>query len=112
MKKTTIRRGDIFFVDFDPSRGTEIQKLRPALVCSTDLMNDKFHRIIVAPITSNLSKIYPFEYEIKNEIIMGKVMFDQLRSIDKIRLGKKKGSLALNQMQEIDLILKMILNLK
>lgn len=112
MKQMNIRRGNIFWVDFDPSRATEIQKKRPSLVCSHDILNENSSRIIVAPITSNLKKIYSFEYEIKSDSsIKGKIMLDQLRSIDKSRLGDRLGDLSLKEMQEIDVILKFILGL-
>lgn len=113
MKQTLIKRGDIFWVDFDPSKATEIQKKRPALVCSHDVMNENSSRIIVAPITSNLAKIYPFEYAIHDhDQVKGKIMFDQLRSIDKSRLGKKIGNLSIREMQEIEIILKFVLGIQ
>ena len=112
MKQTPIRRGDIFWVDFDPAKASEIQKIRPALVCSNDIMNEHSNRVIVAPITSNLKKIYSFEYEIAAHTeIKGKVMLDQIRSIDKSRLGKKLNSLSITEMHEVDLIMKFILAL-
>ena len=83
--------------------GTEIQKKRPAVVCSHDIMNENSSRIIVAPITSNLKKVYSFEYEIVGHSeIEGKVMIDQIRSIDKSRLGKKIGSFSMREMLGIE----------
>ena len=112
MKQMRIRRGDIFWVDFDPSKASEIQKTRPSLVCSHDIMNENSSRVIVAPITSNLKKVYSFEYSIKDlSDVQGKIMLDQMRSIDKSRLGKKIGSLSIKDMQEIDLIIKFVLGL-
>lgn len=113
MKRTNINRGDIFWVDFDPSKATEIQKARPSLVCSHDILNENSSRIIVAPITSNLKKIYSFEYAIKNHPhVEGKIMLDQMRSIDKSRLGKKVGSFTFREMQEIDMIIKFVLGIQ
>lgn len=113
MKPTHIKRGDIFWVDFDPSVGTEVRKTRPALVCSADAMNEKFSRIIVSPITSNISKVYSFEYVLLiQENVKGKVMLDQLRSMDKSRFGKKICSVSFREMQEIDLVIKLVLALQ
>lgn len=113
MKQTLIRRGDIYWVDFDPSKATEIQKTRPALVCSHDILNENSSRIIVAPITSNLKRVYSFEYQVKNHPqVIGKIMFDQMRSIDKSRLGKKEGCLSFKEMNEVDLILKFVLGIQ
>lgn len=76
-------------------------------------MNENSARIIVAPITSNLKKVYSFEYAIKDHpTISGKIMLDQLRSVDKTRLGKKEGSLSFKEMQEIEPIIKFILGMQ
>lgn len=110
--KTTIRRGDLFWVNFDPAKATEIQKTRPALVLSHDLLNENSSRIIVAPITSNLKKVYSFEFAIKgHSTIEGKAMLDQMRAIDKSRLGQKIGSLSPSEMDEISIILRFTLGL-
>ncbi len=112
MKQTLIKRGDIFWVDFDPAKATEIQKIRPAVICSHDILTENSSRVIVAPITSNLKKIYSFEYVVKGlSNLEGKIMLDQIKSIDKIRLGKKIGSLSLKEMQDIDVIIKFVLGL-
>lgn len=109
----TVIRGDIFWVDFDPSKATEIQKIRPALLCSYDILNEHSTRIIVAPITSKLNRVYSFEYALlHHSFVKGKIMLDQVRSIDKSRLGKKIGSLSIREMNEIEEILKLVLGLK
>ena len=113
MKQTNIKRGDIFWVDFDPSTGTEIRKRRLALVCSHDDMNQNSNRIIVAPIISNLNKVYTFEYAITGySFVNGKVMIDQIKCVDKIRLGTKIRSIALKETNEVDLIIKFVLGVK
>ena len=113
MKRTIIRRGDIFWVDFDPSKATEIQKKRPSVICSHDILNENSARIIVATITTKVKKVYSFEYVIKNhKDVEGKIMLDQMRSIDKSRLGLKLGSFSLSEMHEIDLIIKFLLGLQ
>lgn len=113
MKQTIIKRGDIFWVDFDPSKATEIQKTRPSIILSHDILNENSSRVIVAPITSNLKKVYSFEYAIKDHSgVKGKIMLDQMRSIDKSRLGKKTGSFSLKELQEIDLIIKFVLGIQ
>lgn len=113
MRQTIIKRGDIFWVDFDPSTGTETRKKRPALVCSLDAMNENSNRVIVAPITSNLKKIYAFEYAITgHSFIKGKAMIDQIKAVDKTRIGSKVGNIHLREMNEVDAIIKFVLGLK
>lgn len=112
MKQALIKRGDIFWVNFDPSKATEIQKTRPAVILSHDIMNENSSRVIVAPITSNVSKVYSFEYRVLLKAVSGKIMLDQLRAIDKIRLGDKAGCLTIKEINEIEIIIKFVLGLK
>ena len=80
MRQTLIKRGDIFWVDFDPSKASETQKIRPSLICSHDILNENSSRVIAAPITSNVKKVYSFEYAIKNHPeVQGKIMFKSVR---------------------------------
>lgn len=112
MKQILIRRGDVFWVDFDPAKASEIQKTRPALVCSHDTLNQYSSRIIVAPITSQLKKVYSFEHAISGQAgLEGKIMLDQIRSVDKSRLSKKMGCLTIRDMQEIEIILRFVLGM-
>ena len=113
MKQMTIKRGDMFWVDLDPARDTEIQKTRPCVIISHDAMNDNYTRFIIAPITSNVKKVYPFDYLLKDHYeISGKVLLHQLRTVDKRRLGKKIETIAVGEMKEINEILEFILGLK
>jgi len=52
MVSRIIHRGEVYWVNLDPTLGTEIQKTRPALVVSPNDMNAALPRVIVAPITS------------------------------------------------------------
>ena len=113
MRQTNIKRGDIFWVEFDPSVGTETRKRRPALVCSHDDMNENSNRIIVAPITSKLKRVYSFEYAIvDHSFVNGKAMIDQIKAVDKSRVKDKISSIKTKEMAEIDVILKLVLGLK
>lgn len=76
-------------------------------------MNENSSRIIVAPITSNLKKIYSFEYSLKDHPnVMGKVMLDQIRTVDKSRLENKLDHLSIKEMQKMELILKFALGIQ
>ena len=85
-----VKRGDVYWVNLDPSVGTEIKKTRPALVVSPDDMNESLPRVIVAPLTS---KAHPLgcRPELVFEGKRSFILLDQLRSVDKHRLGKKMG---------------------
>jgi mRNA interferase MazF len=81
MATYTPQKGDIIWIDFDPSSGKEIQKRRPALVLSSSDYNKKSHFIMVCPITSKI-KNYPFEIVINQPKISGAILADQIKSFD------------------------------
>lgn len=75
------KRGDIIWLEFDPQKGNEIQKTRPALVISPFSYNQKTGLGLFMPITSQI-KGYPFEVIIDEDEIKGVILCDQLRSLD------------------------------
>lgn len=105
------RRGEIFWVKFDPAMGAEIKKTRPALIVSPDAANEFSKRIIVAPITSSVENIYPFEAKIAINFKECKVLLNQIRTIDKVRLGSKMTTLDSATMHEVNKALKIALDL-
>jgi mRNA interferase MazF len=54
-------RGSVWWVEFEPSIGSEIKKTRPAVIVSNDLANQHLTRVVVIPFTSNVSRVYPGE---------------------------------------------------
>ena len=81
MVKFIPERGDVVWLDFEPQKGKEIQKTRPAVVISVGKYNLKSGLALFAPITSQI-KGYPFEVTISSEQIKGVVLCDQVRSMD------------------------------
>ena len=75
------KRGDIVWLAFDPQKGKEIQKTRPALTISPLQYNQKTGLALFMPITSQI-KNYPFEVILDERGIKGAVLADQLRSLD------------------------------
>jgi mRNA interferase MazF len=88
------RRGEVWWVSFDPSVGGEIQKTRPAIVLSNDAANTALNRVIVVPITSQVAKVYPGEALVTVNGEQRKAMADQIMIASKRRLKNKIGSLA------------------
>ena len=92
LKSPPILRGEVYWVNLDPTVGTEIQKTRPALVISPDDMNAALPRVIIAPITSAGQPL-----GCRPELVFAKkparILLDQLRCVDKVRLMKKMGSI-------------------
>jgi mRNA interferase MazF len=104
-------RGEIYWVNLDPTIGSEIPKTRPAVVVSNDVGNEYSSRVIVAPITSGgVERIYPFEALIPagegGVDRTSKALLNQVRTVDKRRLGRRIGRLSAERMLDIDRAIK------
>ncbi len=86
------KRGEIYWVDFEPTYGGETKKRRPALVVSNDIGNELSKVVSVAPISSKVTRTYPFEVKTVVAKKDAKIMLNQCRAIDKSRLGQKIGT--------------------
>ena len=89
---TPVRRGDVFLVALEPTRGREMRKTRPCLVLSPDDLNEALSTILVAPMTTG-SKAYPFRVSCKFGGKLGHIVLDQIRTVDTVRLVKKIGEI-------------------
>lgn len=86
-------RGDVYLVQLDPTRGSEIRKTRPCLVVSPDELNDHLRTVIVAPMTTG-GYAYPWRVSCRFQGRSGFVVTDQLRTVDVERLTRRLGRLA------------------
>lgn len=105
------RRGDIVWVSLDPTVGSEIKKRRPGLIISNDIANAHSARVLIAPLTSQIKNIYPFEVMTNVNGKNGKILLDQIRAVDKIRLGQTICSIDPINMQQVEKALKLVLAL-
>lgn len=85
-----VKRFEVWLVKLDPTLGSEINKTRPCLVISPDVVNNHINTITVAALTSTI-KPYPTRVTCVFQKHQGQVALDQIRSVDKIRLIKKLG---------------------
>lgn len=101
-----IRRGEIYWVNLDPTIGAEIQKTRPALVVSNDQNNEAAETVTVLPITQKTHRVYPFELALaKTQSGLkedSKIKANQIRTVDKKRLGKLIGSISAQTMANVE----------
>lgn len=111
-----VRRGDIFWVDLDPVKGSEQGKTRPCVVIQSDQGNKSSPTTIVAPITSSYERIYPTDVELEvgegNLEKRSKVLLNQIVAVDiDSRVKGKVGCLSEERMEEIDQKIKYSLGL-
>ena len=86
-------RGEVFLVELDPTRGSEIRKTRPCVVVSPDELNHHLRTSIVAPMTTG-GRPYPFRIPCRFAGKSGHVVLDQLRTVDRERFRKRLGVVA------------------
>ena len=87
-----VKRFDVYLVCLDPTVGSEIKKTRPALVISPDEMNRYIRTVIIAPMTTK-GRRYPTRVPCTFDGKTGRIVLDQIRTVDKSRLVKRLGSL-------------------
>ena len=110
------KRGEIYLVEFDPARGHEIQKTRPALIIQNDIGNRYSPVTIVAAITSKFAAPpHPTDVIVKGApsglSLPSAVVLNQIRSVDRQRLVRRLGRLDAAAMQQVDQALKISLGL-
>lgn len=102
------KKGGIYWVDLEPTRGGETQKVRPGLVVSNDVGNETSKVVMIAPITSKVKRIYPFEVKITLNEKPAKIMLNQCRALDKARIGKKISEVDSETMRAIEDAIKVV----
>ena len=111
-----MKRGEIYYANLSPVVGSEIDKRRPVLVVSNDANNRAANTVTILPITSNVTRIYPFEVLLNSEDSglpkPSKIQAQQIRTISKQRIeGEVLGNLSDEIMQLVDAALKLHLAL-
>jgi mRNA interferase MazF len=115
-----MRRGDIYLVDFAPSRGSEVDKSRPAILVSNDGANRRAEHIgrgvlAVVPVTSNIKRVYPFQVLLP-AVSTGlkqdsKAQAEQIKAVDLERFYGRIGSVSAELMAQVDEALRVHLDL-
>lgn len=90
LEQTPPTRGEVYLIDLDPTRGSEIRKTRPCVVVSPDELNQHLRTVIVAPMTTG-GQAYPWRVRCRFRDRSGFVAIDQLRTVDSERLVKRLG---------------------
>jgi mRNA interferase MazF len=115
-----MRRGEVRLVEFEPARGAEANKTRPAVIVSNDRANamaDRLGRgvVTVLPLTSNTERVYPFQVLLPADDSGlprdSKVQAEQVRSVAVERIGRRVGAVPPGLMADVDAALRLHLGL-
>jgi mRNA interferase MazF len=103
-----IKQYAVHWIDLDPTRGSEVNKTRPCVILSPDEMNRYVRTVIVAPLTHTI-KAYPSRVTCDVKGQQGSVMLDQIRTVDKSRIGNAIDKLKAKEIVEIKHIINQML---
>jgi mRNA interferase MazF len=106
-----MKRGEVWWVNFEPSVGGEIKKRRPAVIISNDAANKYLNRVQVVPLTTKVGRVYPSEAVVMLNDRPNKAMADQLTTVSKQRLNNRVGSLTNADMRKVEQVVKVQLDL-
>ncbi len=100
MKPVTVKTGEVWLINLDPTVGSEIQKTRPCVVISPAEMHDYLRTVIVAPMTTG-SRLAGFRVAVTFQGKSGLILLDQIRTLDKSRLVKRIGSVQAATLEKV-----------
>lgn len=106
-----MKRGEIWWVNFDPSVGGEIKKKRPAIIVSNNASNKHLNRVQVVPLTSHIGRVYPSEAVVNVKGKTNKAMADQLTTVSKLRLINSDGKVSYKDLKKVERAIKIQLGL-
>jgi mRNA interferase MazF len=108
-----IERGDIYWVELDPTRGAEISKTRPCVVLSAIEINLHRKTVIVVPLTTtSAAPAPPLLVAVPSAGATSKARIEHIRAVDKTRLQRRIGRLSSADLQSIEVALRQILRLR
>lgn len=103
-----VKRYSIYWVDLNSTKGSEIKKIRPAVIVSPNELNEHLETVIIVPVTSK-NRSYPWRVSCDIEGKKGSLVTDQIRSIDKIKLGAYIGELSQEEIEKLKNIFEELL---
>src|SRR5438132_1540533 len=106
-----MKRGEVWWVNFEPAVGGEVRSQRPAVIVSNDAANKHLNRLQVVPLTTSVERLYPSEAAVTVRGKKHKAMADQLTTVSKGRLQNRVGRLSKIEMRGVEQAIKVQLEL-
>ena len=103
-----VKQYEVYWISLDPTQGSEIAKTRPCVVVSPDELNRSLRTVVIVPITSTIKK-YPWRVNCVVQKKNGSIATDQVRVVDKTRLGSKIGNLSATEIKKLKQVLQEML---
>lgn len=107
----TVRRGEVWWVDLDPTRGSEIRKTRPAVVLTADALNRARRTVVVVPLSTGPTPRPPIVVATASAGAGSVAVCDQVRAVDKSRLTRRVGQLATADLRMVEDGMRVVLGL-
>jgi mRNA interferase MazF len=109
--RDALRRGEIWWVDLEPTQGAEIRKIRPAAIVTVDALNRARRTVVVVPLSTGPAPHPPVTVSVPSAGSRSVAVCDQVRAIDKRRLTRRGGSLSPADLRSLEAALRRILRL-
>ncbi len=106
------KRGEVWWVDLEPTRGGEMQKTRPCVVLTNDILNQHRLTVVIVPLSTTSPKAKPLYVPVPSAGAKSQAVIDQVRVVDKSRLLGRVGELAERELEEVSAALMRVLSLR
>ena len=106
-----MKRGEVWWTEFDPAKGVEVRKTRPAIILSVDQINRARGSVIVVPLSTAPRPYPPISVAVSSAGRPSIAKCDQIRAVDKSRLTRRLGVLSQEELRTIETAVRQVLGL-